>query len=231
MRSYRVLDWMSTPALVVPPTTTLATAQRLMEERHVRRLPVVQDGRLEGIVSWGDLRAAWPSTATTLSIYEWRALLEQATVSECMTRHPITVGPETNLHEATQIMLEHKIGGLPVVAEGRVVGMITESDLMRLLIAEASGAEPDDFEREVRICQHCGTLLRRRTSTPTSAEDTCWRCHYHLHRCGNCRYFDGLGCLLDRADQHTAIPGQHCPSFAYQTSPPAVAPGSTPPSA
>ena len=112
MRTYRVLDWMSTPPIVVPSATTLAAAQRMMEERHVRRLPVVQDTRLVGVVSWGDLRSAWPSTATTLSVYEWRALLEQATVSECMTRDPITVGPEAGIQEAAQIMLTHKIGGL-----------------------------------------------------------------------------------------------------------------------
>ena len=73
MRSDRIAEWMSTPPIVVPPTTTLADAQHLMEERHVRRLPVVRNEQLVGIVSWGDLRAAWPSAATTLSGYEWRA--------------------------------------------------------------------------------------------------------------------------------------------------------------
>ncbi|HEX9438928.1 MAG TPA: CBS domain-containing protein, partial [Roseiflexaceae bacterium] len=90
MHTYRVADWMSTPPIVAAPTMTLAAAQHLMEQRHVRRLPVVQDGRLVGIATWGDLRAAWPSAATTLSVYEWRALLEQATIAECMTRDPIT---------------------------------------------------------------------------------------------------------------------------------------------
>lgn len=137
MHNYRIAEWMSTPPLVVPPTLALAAAQHLMEERHVRRLPVVEDGRLVGIVTWGDLRSAWPSAATTLSVYEWRALLEQATIAECMTRDPITVGPDTNVLDAAQTMLRCKIGGLPVVADGRVVGMITESDLLRLLIAEA----------------------------------------------------------------------------------------------
>jgi CBS domain-containing protein len=149
MQSYRIAEWMSTPPVVVPPTMTLGEAQRLMEQRRVRRLPVVQDEKLVGIVTWGDLRSAWPSAATTLSVYEWRALLEKATVAECMTRDPITVGPDTSVLEVAQTMLRCKIGGLPVVAEGRVVGMITESDLMRLLIAETSGAEQLDANREV----------------------------------------------------------------------------------
>jgi len=145
MRTYYVADWMSTPPILARPTTTLADAQRMMEHRHVRRLPVVQDRRLVGIVTWGDLRAAQPSAATTLSVYEWRALLEQATIAECMTRDPITIAADAPVLDAAQHMLKYKISGLPVMEDGRVVGVITESDLFRLLLAEASGvAEVDD---------------------------------------------------------------------------------------
>ena len=94
MHTYRVADWMTTPPIVVAPTLTLAQAQRLMQQRHVRRLPVVKDGRLMGIVTLGDLRAAGPSAASSLSVHEWRALLEQATVAECMTRDPIAIAPD-----------------------------------------------------------------------------------------------------------------------------------------
>lgn len=139
MRPSRVADWMSAPPIVAAPTMTLAEAQHLMEERGVRRLPVVQDGALVGIITWGDLRAAWPSAATTLSVYEWRTLLERATIAECMTRSPITVAPTATVLEAAQIMLKHKIGSLPVVAGGAVIGVITESDLFRLLISDLDG--------------------------------------------------------------------------------------------
>jgi CBS domain-containing protein len=215
MRTYRIAEWMSSPPVVIPPTTTLAAAQHLMERRQVRRLPVMQDGQLMGIVTWGDLRAAWPSAATTLSMHEWRDLLEQATVAECMSRNPVTVAPNATVLEAAQIMLAHKIGGVPVVTDGEVVGVITESDLLRLLIAEAPGAEPADTSREVVICQQCGTVLRGRSFATIGPDDTCWHCHYHLHRCENCRYFDSIGCMLARPDRHTAIPGQQCPAFAY----------------
>jgi CBS domain-containing protein len=153
MHTYRVADWMSTPPIVVAPTVTLAEARRLMEQRKVRRLPVVESERLLGIVTWGDLRAAGPSAATTLSIYEWRALLEQATVAECMTRDPITIEPETSVLYAARRMLVHKISGLPVVEDGRVVGMITESDLFRLLIAESAGADSADARRMMPLFQ------------------------------------------------------------------------------
>ena len=217
MHTYRIAEWMSSPPIVVTTATTLADAQHMMEQRHVRRLLVVQSGRLVGIVTWGDLRAAWPSAATTLSTHEWRVLLEQATVAECMSRDPITVAPDTSVLEAAQIMLAHKIGGLPVMAGGEVVGVITESDLLRLLIAEATEAEHADPSREVVICQHCGTVLRGRSLAAIGSDDACWHCHYHLHRCENCRYFDSVGCMLDRPDRHTAIPGQQCQAFAYRS--------------
>jgi len=107
-----------------------------MEQHHVRRLPVVRDGRLVGIISYGDLRAAQPSRVTTLSVYEWRALLSQTTIEECMTHSPVTIAPDATTLEAAQKMLTNKIGGLPVVKGARVVGVITESDLLRLLITD-----------------------------------------------------------------------------------------------
>lgn len=216
MRTYRIAEWMSSPPIVIPATTTLADAQHLMERRQVRRLPVTQDGRLMGIVTWGDLRAAWPSTATTLSVHEWRNLLEQATVTECMSHNPITLPPDATVLEAAQTMLTHKIGGVPVVTDGEVVGVITESDLLRLLITEVTGAAHVDTSREVMICQHCGTTLRGRSFATIGPDDTCWHCHYHLHRCENCRFFDSVGCMLDRPDRHTAIPGQQCQAFTYR---------------
>jgi len=214
MRTSYVADWMSTPPILAGPSTSLAEAHHIMEHRKVRRLPVVEHGRLIGIVSWGDLRAAQPSIATTLSVYEWRALLERVSVAECMTRDLVTIAPEATVLDAARLMLEHKIGGLPVVLDGRVLGMITESDLFRLLIAEASGIERGQDHREVLVCWHCGALLRRCSFAALGANDMCWQCHYHLHRCENCRHFDGITCMLDRPDRHSGVPGQHCQAFA-----------------
>jgi hypothetical protein len=132
-----------------------------------------------------------------------------------MTRAPATIAPDATVLDAAQLLLDRKIGGLPVVAEGRLVGVITESDLFRLLIAEATGVEETDAYRTALVCRHCGTVLRGRSFDTIDPNDECWQCHYHLHRCQNCRYFDGITCMLARTEQHTPVPGQHCPVFAY----------------
>jgi CBS domain-containing protein len=219
MRDDRVAEWMSTPPITVTPATSLAAAQRLMDQRHVRRLLVVEDGRLAGIITWGDLRAAQPSAATTLSVYEMRALLEQVAVAACMTRNPQTITSDAPILEAARKMLGSRIGGLPVVDAERVVGVITESDLFRLLLAEADEVAPADAGREAFVCRHCGAVLRRRSFATLGPDDACWRCHYHLHRCGNCRYYDGIGCLLDRSERHAPVPGRYCSDFAAQQQP------------
>ncbi len=147
MRQHNVTEWMSTPPVIIAPSTSLEAAQRLMQQQHVRRLPVVADGHLIGIITWGDLRAAQPSAATTLSVYEWRALLDKVTVAACMTRDPLTAAPDMSVLEAARLMLDHKVSGLPVVADGKVVGVLTESDLFRLLLSESSAAERNDRNR------------------------------------------------------------------------------------
>ena len=141
MRQQHVAEWMSTPPVVIAPSTSIEAAQLLMRQRHVRRLPVVEDGRLIGIITLGDLRAAQPSAATTLSIHEWRALLDKVTVAACMTRDPLTVAPDASVLEAAQLILDHQVSGLPVVADGGVVGMITESDLFQLLSKTNAGKQ------------------------------------------------------------------------------------------
>lgn len=139
MHQHHVAEGMSAPPVVIAPSTSIEAAQLLMRRQQVRRLPVVEAGRLVGIITLGDLRAAQPSAATTLSIHERRALLGKVTVAACMTRNPLTVGPDASLLEAAQLILDHRISGLPVVADGRVVGIITESDLFQLLCAANAG--------------------------------------------------------------------------------------------
>lgn len=139
MTDYLVLDWMTPHPITITPRTTLPEAHRIMKERHIRRLPVVSDGQLIGIVTLGDLRAAEPSPATTLSVYELNYLLEKTPVDKIMTGKPITVSPKTPIREAAGLMLDHKISGLPVMDNGALVGMITESDIFRMLVRELNG--------------------------------------------------------------------------------------------
>ena len=136
MRRYLVRDWMSSDPVTIDPQTTLPEANRLMKECGIRRLPVVDNGRLVGIVTLGDIREASPSNATSLSIYELNYLIARLTVGHIMTREPITIAPDSSIEAAARLMLEHKVSSLPVVDGNKVVGIITESDIFRLLVNE-----------------------------------------------------------------------------------------------
>ncbi len=136
MDRFLVRDWMTREPITVDIKTTLPEAHRLMKECRVRRLPVMEHGKLVGIVTLGDVREASPSDATTLSIFELNYLLAKLTIGEIMTRDPITVTPDTTIRQAAKLMLEHKIGGLPVVEHGKLIGIITESDIFRVLVQE-----------------------------------------------------------------------------------------------
>jgi acetoin utilization protein AcuB len=132
-------NWMTPDPVTVTPETTLPTAHRLMKEKNIRRLPVVHEGKLVGIVTWGDIREASASDATSLDIFELHTLLDKLPVRQFMTRNPITVHTITTIARAAQLMLEHKIGGLPVVdRHHRLVGIITESDIFRMLVLGAA---------------------------------------------------------------------------------------------
>ena len=130
-----VSEWMSRTVQVVHRYTPVGDAYSLMMQNSIRRLPVVDNEQVAGMVTLGDLREARPSPATSLSIYEMNYLLSKLTVDHVMTHTPYTVAPETPIQEAARIMLERKVSGLPVVDdEQHLVGIITESDIFRMLI-------------------------------------------------------------------------------------------------
>ncbi len=134
--SMYVKHHMSSPALTITPDTPFQDALRLMHERKIRRLPVVdRNGKLVGIVSERDLLHAAPSPATSLSVWELNYLLWKLTVKDLMATKVLTVTPDALLQEAATIMLEKKIGGLPVVDQDqKVVGVITETDIFKALV-------------------------------------------------------------------------------------------------
>ena len=137
MNQELVKDWMTRNVIRINPNTTLSEAHHLMIETHIRRLPVVENDRLVGILTLGDVRGAQPSGATSLSIWEVNYLLAKLSVKEIMTCKVITISPEATIGHAAQTMLEHKISGLPVVDKvGRLVGIITESDIFRMVVQE-----------------------------------------------------------------------------------------------
>lgn len=136
MKKNLVSNWMTLNPITIDPKITLPEAQKIMKERVIRRLLVVDRGKLVGIVTSGDLRGAEPSDASTLSIFESHYLLAKLTVEKIMTWEPITIRPDATIQHAAQLMLEHKIGGLPVVDNDKLVGIITESDIFRVLAQE-----------------------------------------------------------------------------------------------
>jgi CBS domain-containing protein len=135
MKQELVKDWMVRNVVTVTPDTTFPEAQHLMIEHKIRRLPVVESGRLVGIVTRGDVREADLSKVTFLSTWELGDMLAKIKVGQMMTPKPVTISPEATIAEAAKVMLERKISGLPVVnSTGQVVGIITESDIFRIMV-------------------------------------------------------------------------------------------------
>ena len=139
MKQELVCDWMTREVVTISPATSLAEAHKLMQEKRIRRLPVVDNERVVGMVTLGDVRGAEPSRASSLSIWEVNHLLAKLKIFEIMTQRPMTILESASIGEAAQIMLEHKFSGLPVVDESdRLVGIITESDIFRLVARDWS---------------------------------------------------------------------------------------------
>ncbi|HLE27443.1 MAG TPA: CBS domain-containing protein [Anaerolineales bacterium] len=134
MKKELVKDWMTPNPITVTPETNLPEAHKIMKDNRIRRLPVVQDGQLVGIVTRGDIRGAEPSEATSLSIFELHYLVGKLTLDRIMTKNPVTVSPNTTIQDAANLMLNRKISGLPVVEDDRLMGIITESDIFRLVV-------------------------------------------------------------------------------------------------
>ena len=134
MKKNLVSDWMTANPITVGPKTSLHDAHRLMKDRRVRRLIVIEDGKLVGIIALVDVLTAEPSKATSLSVFELNYLLAKLTIDEIMTREVITVPATATVRNAARLMLENKIGGLPVMDGAKLVGIITESDIFRLFV-------------------------------------------------------------------------------------------------
>ncbi len=130
-----VSDWMVTDPVTVTPDTKLFEAQKTMRDGGFRRLPVVAQGRLVGIVTDRDLREAAPSKATSLSVFELNYLLSRLTVKDVMKTAVLTVSPDDPIERAALLMSEHKISGLPVLDGDTVVGILTITDLLQAFVS------------------------------------------------------------------------------------------------
>jgi acetoin utilization protein AcuB len=137
----RVRELMTGGLITALPDTAVLDARSLMQKERIRHLLVTdKQGELLGIVTDRDIRLNLPSQATSLSVWEINHLLTRLTVEKVMTRSVITVGPDREARDAAQLMLEHRIGALPVIDSGRLVGIVTETDLLRAYVRNADAA-------------------------------------------------------------------------------------------
>ncbi len=137
----RVRQLMTGALITAEPDTAVLDARSLMQKERIRHLLVTDKrGELLGIVTDRDIRLNLPAQATSLSVWEINHLLTRLTLDKIMTRSVITVGPDREARDAAQLMLEHSIGALPVVDAGRLIGIVTETDLLRAYVRSADAA-------------------------------------------------------------------------------------------
>ena len=136
----RVEDLMSRTVISALAAMPVVEARALMLRERIRHLLVVSEGRLEGIVTDRDIRLNLPSPATSLSVWELNHLLARLTVADVMTKSVIVIDPAREAREAARIMIDHKIGALPVLDGERLVGIITETDLLRAFVGSFAPA-------------------------------------------------------------------------------------------
>ena len=150
---------MSHPIISMAPDMPVHDALNMFKRERIRRAPVVKEGKMVGIVSDKDLLNASPSPASSLSVWEMNYLLSKITVSEVMTKKVITVAEDTPIEEAARIMADNKIGGLPVMRDNHVVGIITETDLFKIFL-ELMGARESGVRVTALIEEKRGQLAK-----------------------------------------------------------------------
>ncbi len=156
-----ISPWMTSDPISVQPDTSLSRCQKLLKEHKIRRLPVVDaENRVIGIISDRDVKSASPSQATSLEVHEIQYLLAEVKARDIMTANPICVKLNESVSKVALLMLDKKIGGLPVVDdENHLLGIITDQDIFRVLITIGGAREPG-IELTVETSQQPGSLAR-----------------------------------------------------------------------
>ena len=182
----RIRDLMSTNVVTVDENTSIHDAKRIMDAHKIRRLPVMRKDKLVGLVTKHMLLEASPSPATSLSIHELHYLLAKMTVKDIMVKKPYTISPDMPPEEALQLGQEMGYGAFPVMEGGRLVGMVTESDIVRLMTrvlgVRGQGKRIDikaskDFgnmQRIMEILDKHKTVLLSMMTLPPEHEDDDW---------------------------------------------------------
>ena len=150
---------MSRPVIPVSPDTPINDVLAMFRKEHIRRAPVMKDGKLIGIVSERDLLNATPSSVTTLSVWEMHYLISKVTIKDVMKKNVVTVDQDTPIEEVARIMADKKIGGVPVVNGENVVGIITETDLFKIFL-ELMGARYKAWRVTATLAEKPGELAK-----------------------------------------------------------------------
>jgi acetoin utilization protein AcuB len=127
-------DYMSRNVVTIHPDDFLIDVRKRMQEENIRHVPVVDDGKLVGIVSLNTIRDAAPSKATDLSIHEIHYLLSKMRIRDVMKKNVITCAPEDHVEDVARIMQNKRIGAVPVVEKGKLLGVLTNDDMFRILM-------------------------------------------------------------------------------------------------
>jgi acetoin utilization protein AcuB len=180
----RIRDIMTKNVITVSPDTLITEAEKIMKENNVHRLPVVEEGELVGIVTKYDILEASPSPATSLSVYELNYLLARMQVRQIMTEQPYIVTPDTPFEEALAVGQREKIGSFPVVEDRKLVGIATESDIVRFLARvmglgeeglrvtiEGLGRAAGNLEKVIAIASKPGRMILSMILTPRPQEN------------------------------------------------------------
>jgi acetoin utilization protein AcuB len=178
-KTMRIRDMMTKNPITVDGETLVLDAQKIMKENNIRRLPVVDKGKLVGMITKHDLLEASPSPATSLSVHELNYLLSKMKVKEIMKKNPATLTPDTPFEEALRIGQEKKIGSFPIVDKGKLVGIATESDIVRFMTRalgireegsritiEGLGGKLTDLAKIISIVSQHQTIILSMISLP-----------------------------------------------------------------
>jgi acetoin utilization protein AcuB len=129
-----VREFMASPVTSLPSSARLLDAGLLLRAGHFRHIPIIDDGKLVGILSDRDIQRCTPSMLTRVSAEEYNAIFEDTLVARVMTRDPQHVSPDAPLHVAAALLRSSKLGCLPVVENGQVIGIITKDDMLAALV-------------------------------------------------------------------------------------------------
>ena len=133
---------MKHPVITVNADVPITKAHEIMSREKVSQLPVLKNNKLVGVIGEEDILKAYPSSATTLAVWEITALIEKIAVKDVMSKNVFTVAEDTPIEEAARILADNKISSLPVMRDGELVGIITETDLFRIMLEMLGARHP-----------------------------------------------------------------------------------------